>query len=97
MSKTLADQINSFLNKQFLKFHESIHKLLHIKWAGVHGAWFSINPMICGHHEWTLIWNNLIVGEEFACKRKSGNSHGLALPTLLYTCNYLAFTASATK
>ena len=36
---------------------------MHIKWAGVHGAWFLIDPMICGYHKCTLIWNNSIVAD----------------------------------
>ena len=34
---------------------------------------FSLNSMIRGYHEYSLIWNNPIVVEELACEL--GNSH----------------------
>ena len=40
---------------------------------------FSIDSMIPGYHEYALIWNNTIVGEELACKSELGNGHDLEL------------------
>jgi len=31
--------------------------------------------MICGYHEYQLIWGTPAVGEELKCYRKLGNSH----------------------
>ena len=36
---------------------------------------FSIDSMIRGYHEYILIWNNPIVGEELDCECELGNSH----------------------
>jgi len=36
---------------------------------------FSFDSMIHGYHEYLLIWNNPIVGEELACEHEVGNSH----------------------
>ena len=36
---------------------------------------FSLNSMVCGYHEYSLIWNNPVVGEELACEHEWGNSH----------------------
>ena len=36
---------------------------------------FSFNSMIRGYHEYIMIWNNPIAGEELTCHREAGNSH----------------------
>ena len=36
---------------------------------------FLIKLMIRGYHEYGLIWNNPIVGEELVCERELGNNH----------------------
>ena len=35
---------------------------------------FSFDSMICGYHEYSLIWNNPIVDEVLACERELGIS-----------------------
>ena len=36
---------------------------------------FSIESMIRGYHEYKLIWNNPVVGEDLLCEREVGNPH----------------------
>ena len=36
---------------------------------------FSVESMIRGYHEYQLIWNDPIIGEELGCEREPGNSH----------------------
>ena len=36
---------------------------------------FTIESLICGYHEYQLIWGVPAVGEELNCYRKLGNSH----------------------
>ena len=33
------------------------------------------NSMLQGYHEYQMIWNNPIVGEELVCNRELGNIH----------------------
>ena len=35
----------------------------------------SIESMICDYHEYKLIWNNPVVGEDLLCNRDVGNPH----------------------
>ena len=35
----------------------------------------SIESMIRGYHEYKLIWNNPVVGEDLLCECKVGNPH----------------------
>ena len=48
----------------------ALNRLVHMAYR-----FFSLNSMIRGYHECSLIWNNPIVGEELACERELGNSH----------------------
>ena len=36
---------------------------------------FSIESMIRGYHEYKLIWDNPVVGEDLLCEREVGNPH----------------------
>ena len=36
---------------------------------------FLIESMIRGYHEYKLIWNNPVVGEDLLCEREVGNPH----------------------
>jgi len=36
---------------------------------------FGVESMIHGYHEYQMIWNNPLIGEELPCERKPGNSH----------------------
>ena len=35
---------------------------------------FSVNSMIRGYHEYLMIWNDPVIGEELRCEREPGNS-----------------------
>ena len=36
---------------------------------------FTFESMVCGYHEYQLIWGVPAVGEELNCHRELGNSH----------------------
>ena len=56
---------------------------------------FSIESMIRGYHEYGLIWNNPIVGEELICERELGNSHDpYAVATRLRTAKKQVYNIS---
>jgi len=74
--KTLAKQTNilrtswtsSFIAQKVSVNHCALNELMLM----VHR--FSINSMVRGYHECTLIWNP-VVGGKLACKCESGKSH----------------------
>ena len=36
---------------------------------------FSVESMICGYHEYKIVWDNPVVGENLLCEREVGNHH----------------------
>jgi len=38
---------------------------------------FSVESMIHGYHEYKVVWDNPIVGEDLLCKHEVGNPHDM--------------------